>query len=155
MVDPIKLRVPIFGNLFKKVAISRFSRNLGTMLQSGVPILQSLEIVGDTSGNIVIRNAAEAVEESVRRGESLAGPLAEHSVFPAMVVQMLAVGEDTGEGGDDERWQEGGEHHEADGARVVVQVERHPAACRERGHVGDTRQDRRRPQRPKTPMLNG
>jgi len=95
-VDPIKLKVPVFGSLFQKVAISRFSRNLGTMLSSGAPILQSLEIVGDTSGNIVIRNAARDVEESVRRGESLAVPLSEHKVFPPMVVQMLAVGEDTG-----------------------------------------------------------
>ena len=95
-VDPLKLKIPVFGSLFQKVAISRFSRNLGTMLASGVPILQSLEIVGDTSGNIVIRNAARDVEESVRRGESLAVPLSEHKVFPPMVVQMLAVGEDTG-----------------------------------------------------------
>jgi type IV pilus assembly protein PilC len=96
IVDPIKLKVPIFGNLFRKVAISRFTRNLGTMLQSGVPILHSLEIVGDTSGNTVLRNAAKDVEESVRRGDSLAGPLGQHKVFPPMVVQMLAVGEDTG-----------------------------------------------------------
>ena len=96
VVDPLKLKVPVFGSLFQKVAISRFTRNLGTMLKSGVPILQSLEIVGDTSGNVVIRNAAKAVEENVRRGESLTAPLAEHSVFPPMVVQMLAVGEDTG-----------------------------------------------------------
>jgi type IV pilus assembly protein PilC len=95
-LDPLKLKIPVFGSLFQKVAISRFSRNLGTMLSSGVPILQSLEIVGDTSGNIVIRNAARDVEESVRRGESLAVPLSEHKVFPPMVVQMLAVGEDTG-----------------------------------------------------------
>ncbi|MFN0281712.1 MAG: type II secretion system F family protein [Kineosporiaceae bacterium] len=96
VVDPMKIKIPVFGSLFQKVAISRFTRNLGTMLAAGVPILQSLEIVGDTSGNIVIRNAARDVEESVRRGESLAGPLAEHKVFPPMVVQMLAVGEDTG-----------------------------------------------------------
>jgi type IV pilus assembly protein PilC len=96
VVDPLKLKVPIFGELFRKVAISRFARNLGTMLQSGVPILRSLEIVGEASGNIVIRDASKAVEDSVRRGESLAGPLADHSVFPPMVVQMLAVGEDTG-----------------------------------------------------------
>jgi type IV pilus assembly protein PilC len=95
-VDPLKLKVPVFGNLFRKVAISRFTRNLGTMLASGVPILQSLEIVGDTSGNLVIRDAAQAVEESVRRGESLTEPLSQHKVFPPMVVQMLAVGEDTG-----------------------------------------------------------
>jgi type IV pilus assembly protein PilC len=96
VVDPMKLRTPVFGPLFQKVAISRFSRNLGTMMSSGVPILQSLEIVGDTAGNVVLRDAAVAVQESVRRGESLAGPLAQHSVFPPMVVQMLSVGEDTG-----------------------------------------------------------
>jgi type IV pilus assembly protein PilC len=96
VVDPVKLRMPVFGPLFQKVAISRFSRNLGTMMSSGVPILQSLEIVGDTAGNVVLRDAALAVQESVRRGESLAGPLAQHSVFPPMVVQMLSVGEDTG-----------------------------------------------------------
>jgi type IV pilus assembly protein PilC len=96
VVDPLKLRMPVFGPLFQKVAISRFSRNLGTMMSSGVPILQSLEIVGETAGNVVLRDAAVAVQESVRRGETLAGPLAQHSVFPPMVVQMLAVGEDTG-----------------------------------------------------------
>jgi type IV pilus assembly protein PilC len=96
VVDPLKLKVPIFGPLFQKVAISRFSRNFGTMLSSGVPILQSLEIVGETAGNVVLRRAAASVQESVRRGESLAGPLADHPVFPPMVVQMLAVGEDTG-----------------------------------------------------------
>jgi type IV pilus assembly protein PilC len=96
VMDPLRLRLPVFGPLFRKVAISRFTRNLGTMLSSGVPILASLEIVGDTSGNVVIRDAAKAVEESVRRGESLAEPLAQHKVFPPMVVQMLSVGEDTG-----------------------------------------------------------
>jgi type IV pilus assembly protein PilC len=95
-VDPMKLRTPIFGQLFRKVAISRFSRNLGTMLSSGVPILQSLEIVSEASGNVVIMDAVREVEESVRRGESLAAPLARHKVFPPMVVQMLTVGEDTG-----------------------------------------------------------
>ncbi len=96
VVDPLKLRMPVFGPLFQKVAISRFSRNLGTMMSSGVPILQSLEIVGETAGNVVLRDAAVSVQESVRRGESLAGPLAQHPVFPPMVVQMLSVGEDTG-----------------------------------------------------------
>ena len=66
------------------------------MLRSGVPILQSLEIVGETSGNLVLERAAKDVQESVRKGDSLAGPLADHKVFPAMMVQMLAVGEDTG-----------------------------------------------------------
>ena len=96
VVDPAKLKAPVFGTLFQKIALSRFSRNLGTMLKSGVPILQALDIVADTSGNVVVARATRAVQESVRRGESLAGPLADHSVFPPMVVQMLAVGEDTG-----------------------------------------------------------
>jgi type IV pilus assembly protein PilC len=96
IADPLKLKVPVFGNLFQKVALSRFSRNLGTMLKSGVPILQSLDIVAATTANIVLERALKDVQESVRRGESLAGPLAEHWVFPPMVVQMLAVGEDTG-----------------------------------------------------------
>jgi type IV pilus assembly protein PilC len=96
VVDPLKLKVPVFGPLFQKIAISRFTRNLGTMTRSGVPILQSLEIVGATSGNLVIRRAATDIEESVRRGEPLSQPLVHHDVFPPMVVQMLAVGEDTG-----------------------------------------------------------
>ncbi len=96
VIDPLKLKVPVFGDLFAKVALARFARNLGTMIRSGVPILQSLEIVGETSGNLVLERAARDVQESVRKGDSLAGPLADHKVFPAMMVQMLAVGEDTG-----------------------------------------------------------
>jgi type IV pilus assembly protein PilC len=96
LVDPVKLKVPVFGSLFQKIAIARFTRNLGTMLTSGVPILQSLDIVADTSGNIVIARAARAIQESVRTGESLTKPLSEHAVFPPMVVQMMSVGEDTG-----------------------------------------------------------
>lgn len=96
VVEPMYLKMPVFGILFQKVALSRFCRNLGTMLRSGVPILQSLDIVGDTAGNIVIRHATEDVKQSVRNGNSLAGPLGEHKVFPPMMVQMLAVGEDTG-----------------------------------------------------------
>jgi type IV pilus assembly protein PilC len=96
VVDPLKLRAPVFGTLVQKIALSRFSRNLGTMMRSGVPILQALEIVADTSGNRVVGQATHAIQDSVRRGESLAAPLAQHAVFPPMVVQMLAVGEDTG-----------------------------------------------------------
>ena len=95
-LDPLKLKLPVFGSLFKKIAVSRFTRNFGTMIHAGVPILQALDIVGQASGNVVIERAAKAVEESVRRGESLSGPLSQHPVFPAMVVQMMAVGEDTG-----------------------------------------------------------
>jgi type IV pilus assembly protein PilC len=96
IVDPMKLKVPVFGNLFRKIALSRFARNLGTMTSSGVPILQSLDIVADTTGNVVLARAIRDVQESVRTGESLAKPLEQHPVFPAMVVQMMAVGEDTG-----------------------------------------------------------
>jgi len=95
-IDPIKLKVPIFGSLFRKVAVARFTRNFGTMVRSGVPILQALDTVGETSGNMVVENAAKAVRDSVRSGQSLAAPLRDHPVFPPMVVQMIAVGEDTG-----------------------------------------------------------
>lgn len=95
-LDPIKLKVPVFGNLFRKIAVSRFTRNFGTMIHAGVPILQALDIVGETSGNLVIERATRAVQESVRSGASLTGPLSQHPVFPPMVVQMMAVGEDTG-----------------------------------------------------------
>jgi len=95
-IEPLKLRLPVFGPLFKKVAIARFSRNFGTMMGAGVPILQALDIVGETSGNWAIEQAIKQVQESVRQGQSLSGPLAEHPVFPPMVVQMMAVGEDSG-----------------------------------------------------------
>lgn len=95
-VDPLKLRLPVFGQLFQKIAISRFSRNLGTMMHSGVPILQSLDIVADTTGNVVLAKAVRDVQESVRNGEALTAPLSKHPVFPLMVAQMMAVGEDTG-----------------------------------------------------------
>ncbi|MFN2538484.1 MAG: type II secretion system F family protein, partial [Mycobacteriales bacterium] len=96
VVDPLKLRIPVFGPLFQKVAIARFTRNLGTMIHSGVPILQSLDIVADTTGNVVLARAIRDVQDSVRQGESLAKPLTSHPVFPPMVVQMMSVGEDTG-----------------------------------------------------------
>jgi len=94
--DPLILKMPIFGPLFQKVAIARFTRNFSTMIAAGVPLLQALDIVADTAGNIVIENAIHDVQDSVRRGTSLAAPLANHPVFPPMVVQMMAVGEDTG-----------------------------------------------------------
>ncbi len=96
VVDPLKLKLPVFGPLFQKIAIARFTRNLGTMIHSGVPILQALDIVADTTGNVVVGRAVRDVQESVRQGESLARPLLDHGVFPPMVVQMMAVGEDTG-----------------------------------------------------------
>jgi type IV pilus assembly protein PilC len=96
VVDPLKLKLPVFGLLFQKIALSRFTRNLGTMISSGVPILQSLDIVADTTGNIVLGDAVRDIQASVRNGESLSAPLTKHPVFPPMVVQMMAVGEDTG-----------------------------------------------------------
>ena len=96
VVDPLKLKLPVFGNLFQKLALSRFARNLGTLLSSGVPILQSIDIVSETTGSVVIGRALDEVKESVRRGDSFASPLAEHEVFPSMVVQMIASGEESG-----------------------------------------------------------
>jgi len=96
VLDPLKLKLPVFGLLMQKIALSRFTRNLGTMMKSGVPILQSLEIVSATTGNIVLERAIKDVQESVRTGEALAKPLEKHPVFPPMVVQMMTVGEETG-----------------------------------------------------------
>ncbi|RZS89421.1 type IV pilus assembly protein PilC [Motilibacter rhizosphaerae] len=96
VLDPLFLKVPIFGPLVQKIAISRFTRNLGAMLRAGVPILQSLDIVGSTAGNTVIAQAVREIQNSVRSGESVTRPLERHPVFPPMVVQMLTVGEDTG-----------------------------------------------------------
>jgi type IV pilus assembly protein PilC len=95
-LDPFKLRMPVFGALIKKIAIARFSRNFANMISAGVPILQALRIVGETSGNWVIENALTEVAEGVRQGESIATPLSKQTVFPAMVTQMVAVGEDAG-----------------------------------------------------------
>jgi type IV pilus assembly protein PilC len=96
-LDALKLKVPVFGSLFHKTALSRFSSTLGMLLRSGVPILQALDIVSDTVNNKVIAKAVTDTQASVREGESIAKPLGRHPVFPAMVVQMLAVGEETGQ----------------------------------------------------------
>jgi type IV pilus assembly protein PilC len=94
--DKIKLKMPIFGNLVHKTAIARFSHTLASLTKTGVPILQAMDIVAETSGNAVVSAAVLDVKASVREGESIAGPLEEHDVFPPMVVQMIAVGEETG-----------------------------------------------------------
>lgn len=94
--DQLKLKFPIFGDLFQKVALSRFARTLALLLRAGVPVLQALDIVSQTTGNEVLARASQDVKESVRSGETMAGPLARHGVFPPMVVQMIGVGEDTG-----------------------------------------------------------
>ncbi len=94
--DLLKLNIPVFGLLTKKVAISRFCRTLGTLLSSGVPIMQALEIVGKASGNEIIAMTVTKVRESIREGESIASPLGASGLFPPMVTQMVAVGEETG-----------------------------------------------------------
>jgi len=95
-MDAVKLKIPVFGGLFHKTALARFSSTLGMLLRSGVPILQALDIVSETVNNKVISSAVGDVQGAVREGESMAKPLSRHSVFPPMVVQMLAVGEETG-----------------------------------------------------------
>jgi type IV pilus assembly protein PilC len=94
--DQIKLKIPVFGDLFQKIAISRFSRTLGLLMRAGVPVLQALDIVGAATGNEVLARAADDVKNSVRSGEAMAQPLENHKIFPPMVVQMISVGEDTG-----------------------------------------------------------
>ena len=95
-MDRAKLKTPVFGSLFHKVALARMASTFGMLMRAGVPILQTLEIVKDTVNNTVIAGALEDVKASVREGETIAQPLAKHAVFPPMVVQMLAVGEETG-----------------------------------------------------------
>jgi type IV pilus assembly protein PilC len=95
-VDAAKIRVPVFGPLFHKVALARFASTLGMLLRAGVPILQALDNVKETVNNRVIADAVDDVKTSVREGESIARPLGKHKVFPPMVVQMMAVGEETG-----------------------------------------------------------
>jgi type IV pilus assembly protein PilC len=94
--DKFKLSVPVLGPVVSKVAISRFTRTLGTLVSSGVPILQALTIVKETSGNVIIGNAVTAVHESVKEGETITAPLEASGVFPPMVISMVDVGEQTG-----------------------------------------------------------
>ncbi len=96
LVDGLTLKSPIIGDLVRKVAIARFTRTLGTMISSGVPILDGLDIVSRTAGNKVVQNAIEATRKSISEGKNFAEPLATTGVFPPMVVQMIAVGESTG-----------------------------------------------------------
>jgi type IV pilus assembly protein PilC len=96
-IDQLKLRLPVFGPLFKKLAISRWARNLGTLLAVGVPIIQALEVVGGTSGNAVISAAMDDVRDTVRTGGQMSTTLEKHPLFPSMVTQMMQVGEETGQ----------------------------------------------------------
>ena len=94
--DQVMLRVPVFGILFKKVALSRFARTFSTLIKSGVPILGAMEIVSDTSGNLVISRIVDNARDSVRNGDSLSDPFSKSNVFPPMVVKMMAIGERSG-----------------------------------------------------------
>jgi type IV pilus assembly protein PilC len=94
--DALFLKLPIFGDLLKKTAVARFTRTLGTMISSGVPILDALEIVAKTSGNVIIEEILYEVRGSIAEGQTIAEPLSENDIFPGMVIQMIAVGEATG-----------------------------------------------------------
>lgn len=95
-IDSVKLKLPVFGQLVNKMSIARFASTLSTLITSGVPILQALEIVRETSGNEVVARAMTQVHESIREGETIHEPLAKFPVFPPLVVHMIAVGEETG-----------------------------------------------------------
>jgi type IV pilus assembly protein PilC len=97
VIDRVKLRLPLLGDLIRKTAISRFSRTLGTLVTSGVPILQALTITRDTAGNAVIATAISKVHDSVKEGESIVQPLEASRAFPPMVISMIDVGEETGQ----------------------------------------------------------
>ncbi len=95
-IDQVLLRLPIFGNLFRKVAVARFSRTLGTLISSGVSILDALRIAARTAGNVVVEQAINDIRKSIQEGQSIAEPLAKSGIFPHMVIQMVSVGESTG-----------------------------------------------------------
>jgi len=96
-IDKAKLHLPILGDIQRKSAVSRFARTLGTLVTSGVPILQALNITRDTAGNVIISNAISQVHEAVKEGESIVTPLSASGVFPNMVISMVDVGEETGQ----------------------------------------------------------
>jgi len=97
IIDQLTLKLPVFGDLLSKTAISRFARTLGTLISSGVPILQALNITKETAGNHVIASAIAKIHDSVKEGESVVGPMESSGVFPPMVTSMVQVGEETGQ----------------------------------------------------------
>ena len=96
VVDSLKFKMPVFGQLVSKTSIARFSRTFGTLLSSGVPVLRALMIVRDTAGNGLVENAIQRVHDAVKEGETIAAPLAATKIFPDMVISMIEVGEETG-----------------------------------------------------------
>jgi len=95
-IDRLKLKVPVVGELVQKMSISRFSRTFATLIASGVPMMRSLEIVGETSGNRIIAHAVESARSAIREGQKISSPLAASGLFPAMVTHMIDIGEETG-----------------------------------------------------------
>ena len=95
-IDSVLLKLPIFGELIKKVAVARFTRTLGTMVSSGVPILDALEITAKTAGNVIVEEVIFDARSSIAEGQTIAEPLSETDIFPGMVTQMISVGESTG-----------------------------------------------------------
>jgi type IV pilus assembly protein PilC len=96
VMDRNVLRVPVLGDVLKKASVARFTRTLGTLVSSGVPILKGLEITAETAGNVIIADAVKETRNSIGQGETIAAPLAKCDIFPPMVVQMIGVGEETG-----------------------------------------------------------
>jgi type IV pilus assembly protein PilC len=96
-VDKLKVRMPVFGSLFQKLAMARFSRNLGLLLNVGVPVMQALAVVGETTGNEVINIAMKDVQNAVRDGQPMSSAMRHHKIFPEMVTQMIEVGEESGQ----------------------------------------------------------
>ncbi len=96
MFDKLFLKLPVFGDLIRKAAVAKFTRTLGTMLQSGVSILEAMDITAKTAGNVILEAAVNKARDSIKEGKDIATPLAETKVFPPMVVQMIAIGESTG-----------------------------------------------------------
>jgi type IV pilus assembly protein PilC len=95
-IDKLALRLPIFGPLLKKVAVAKFTRTLGTMISSGVPIMDGLDITSKSAGNVIVEDAIRAVRSAISEGKSMSEPLEQTGIFPGMVVQMISVGEATG-----------------------------------------------------------
>jgi type IV pilus assembly protein PilC len=96
VIDQLLLKMPVLGDVFRKGSVARFTRTLGTLVSSGVPILDGLEITAKTAGNVIIKDAIMSARTSIREGETISSPLRKSQVFPPMVVQMITVGEETG-----------------------------------------------------------
>jgi type IV pilus assembly protein PilC len=95
-LDELMIKMPVFGPMVLKIAVSRFTRTLGTLVKSGVPILLALEVTEKTAGNLVVARGIAAARDSIKEGETIAGPLTASGIFPPMVTQMIAIGEESG-----------------------------------------------------------